>query len=65
MSGHTTEVTKLVAQLRKAGVPVTLTRGGHWKVTTPNGPVFMASTPSDHRAMRNDLARLRRRGVAV
>lgn len=65
MSGQTTEVCKLVAKLRRAGVTVERTRNGHWKVITPHGPVFMASTPSDHRAERNTKAMLRRRGLVI
>jgi hypothetical protein len=35
-----------------------------WMVTTPNGQgsVMLHKTPSDHRAVKNDLARLRRYG---
>lgn len=37
---------------------------GHWQVRNPDGRVVtvMASTPSDHRSMRNSLADLRRAG---
>lgn len=53
---------ELVKDLRQHGFVVTLTGGGHLKVTHPDKPgiVFMPSTPSDHRAVENTLAQLRR-----
>lgn len=37
------------------------TRGGHWVVSTPRGPVFVSATPSDWRALRKIRAELGRR----
>jgi hypothetical protein len=43
------------------GWQISLTRGGHLRLTKPGrGPVFTSSTPSDHRAYLNALAMLRR-----
>lgn len=60
-----TETGQLLRQLRRAGCEVEYTRNGHLKVHTPQGPVYMASTPSDPRSRKNDLAELRRHGVAI
>lgn len=40
-------------------------KGGHgYKIRTPdNTPIFTASTPSDHRAIRNIRAQLRQHGL--
>ncbi|OIQ93546.1 hypothetical protein GALL_245060 [mine drainage metagenome] len=37
------------------------TRGGHWVISTPRGPVFVSATPSDWRVVRKVRAELRRR----
>ena len=37
------------------------TRGGHWIIDTPGGPLFLSATPSDWRAIKNIRAELRRR----
>jgi hypothetical protein len=37
------------------------TKGGHWVISTPRGPVFVSATPSDWRALRKIRAELRRR----
>ena len=43
------------------GWQISLTRGGHLRLTKPGrGPVFTSSTPSDRRAYLNALATLRR-----
>ena len=36
------------------------TRGGHWLIETPAGPIIEASSPSDRRGVANARARLRR-----
>jgi len=43
------------------GMPVAKTRNGHWRVETPTGPVFMPSTPSDKRGVKNARSLLRRK----
>jgi hypothetical protein len=50
-------------RLERAGFRVTVTGGNHLKIMHPVmiGPVFMSSTPSDRRAIRNLRATLRRR----
>ena len=48
--------------LERQGFNVTKTRGGHWRFEHPNmeGVVFAPDTPSDHRAIKNLHAQLRR-----
>lgn len=36
------------------------TGGGHWAISSPAGPIFASSSPSDHRAIENLRASLRR-----
>jgi hypothetical protein len=50
-------------QLERLGFVVTKTQGGHWRLEHPqmDGPVFGADTPSDHRAMKNLFATVRRK----
>ena len=54
----------LKQQLRQAeahGWQVTRTRNGHWRLLHPGGGiVVMSSSPSDHRALRNMRAQMRR-----
>lgn len=59
------EITKLVKALEQQGWRVELRGSGHYMAFPPDKarhPVVFASTPSDHRALRNILARLRREG---
>ena len=50
-------------QLERLGFIMTKTRGGHWRLEHPDmkGLVFAPDTPSDHRAVKNLRAELRRR----
>jgi hypothetical protein len=50
-------------QLERLGFVVTKTRGGHWRFehAQMDEPVFGADTPSDHRAMKNLFATVRRK----
>ncbi len=51
----------LLAFAKQEGFEVARTRNGHLKFTKPGyPPVFTSSTPSDHRAIKNTLAQLRR-----
>jgi len=52
----------LIRRAAAAGWSVAPTRGGHLRFTHPEAsvPVFTASTPSDHRALANALATMRR-----
>ncbi len=50
---------QLLAEFPQAQVRPT--RGGHWVISTPRGPVFVSATPSDWRALRKIRAELRRR----
>jgi len=55
----------LLQDVMELGVCVSHTSGGHVRIETPQGPVFVASTPSDWRAARNMRSLLRRRGLAI
>lgn len=58
------EVKRLVKRLQAKGFQVTK-RSAHICVKTPQGPVFCSSTPSDHRAIKNIVTMLKRKGVAL
>jgi len=56
-------MTEYRRDLERSGFSTTLTRGGHIRISHPhmNGPVFAASTPSDHRAIHNLRALIHRK----
>lgn len=56
------EIKQLFKDLEKNGYTVTDTRGGHKAIRHPQKPgvVHSASTPSDHRGLKNLKAQLRR-----
>ena len=58
------DLDKLLQQLQRAGWRVVKTRGGHWKVYSPDGQaqVVTSGTPSDRRALANFRAQLKRAG---
>ncbi len=58
-----TNTKELLRALDRLKVPWTKTRAGHIKVSAPLGPVFFPSTPGDSRGIRDDVCRLRRKGV--
>ena len=53
----------LLRALDRLKVPWTKTRSGHLRIQAPKGLVFMPSTPSDSRGLKDDVCRLRRAGV--
>ncbi len=58
-------MTRFLRQLPAAerdGWTATPTRGGHLRLDHPAAavPVYCASTPSDHRSLKNTLAQMRR-----
>lgn len=55
---------KVLDQATKQGWRVEQTKGGHWRLYAPDGEhiVHAASTPSDHRALANTIAQMRRYG---
>ena len=55
MTRHIRELTRLFP-----GVAFTRTRGGHIVATVGTARVFLAATPSDHRAIHNIAAMIRR-----
>lgn len=62
MSAHTI-MTKLLRDLERDGFTATRTAGGHLRFSHPaiSGCVFGPSTPSDHRAVKNLRATLKRK----
>lgn len=57
------DVKKLARMLSRQGFEVRATRRGHLLVTLAGRTVaVLAGTPSDHRSLRNGMARLRRAG---
>lgn len=57
---------RLIKDAEKAGWTVEQSRGGHLKWKAPTGKViFSASTPSDHRAIKNHVSLMRREGYAA
>lgn len=68
MTSAKQEIQKIISQLRAQGWIVTLgKRSGHWKCVAPGGTgiVFMPSTPSDTRSLKNTKGRLRRLGAQL
>lgn len=60
------EVARLLSLARAQGATVRQTRNGHWQVLVPGGGIVVTgSTPSDHRAVKNFAAQLRRAGLTV
>jgi predicted RNA binding protein YcfA (HicA-like mRNA interferase family) len=55
---------KLAKQAKAQGWEIRRTRGDHLVWVAPNGrKVYSSATPSDHRAVKNQRARLRRAGL--
>ena len=68
MSGSKKELKRLIGIAREQGWTVEPTRKGHWWFRPPNpaaGQVLVAGTPSDHRAWKNVVAELRRKGLDI
>ena len=59
------EVGMLLAKAEKLGCEVVYRKCGHYKIMTPEGPVFCSSTPSDRRALHKIVSDLRRHGVDI
>lgn len=58
------DLRKPLRAARKAGWGVEFTKGGHIRVTPPDGPyIIMSATPSDGHATKNAKADLRRAGL--
>lgn len=60
--GKSSEVQKLLRELRRQGFETTMTKGGHYRVTKGEHMVHMPATPSDFRSMKNTLSHLRKAG---
>lgn len=66
--GKSKEVRQLLDAIEAAGgtVEPCRNRDGHWKVFLDGEYIGgLAATPSDHRSTKNDIARLRRRGLNI
>lgn len=61
------QLRKLVAEAEAAGWTVERTRNNHIRFLSPDGKhlIVCGSTESDHRAIRNTKARLRRAGLVL
>lgn len=57
------QLSDMLKKAEKQGCTVEFTNGGHIKITTPNGPVFTASTGGDTRGWKNARALLRKKGL--
>jgi hypothetical protein len=53
----------VLRRAQDAGMRVSITRGNHIRVDTPNGPVFSGLTSGTRQAARMLTAALRRKGV--
>lgn len=56
---------EVIEALRRQGMEPELTNGDHYRVKTPGGIVVFSQTPSDHRAILNNISVLRRNGVKI
>jgi predicted RNA binding protein YcfA (HicA-like mRNA interferase family) len=56
------QMTEVCRRLQREGFSVSRTRKGHLRFSSPDliSPVFAPSTPSDHRAVTNLIATLKR-----
>ena len=65
--GQRSEMGKLIRAIRRAGCSVEQPRrGGHWKITTPDGQLIIAAfSPRSQRAIINTKQRLRAAGIKI
>lgn len=58
------DLRKVLKALEDQGFLLTRSSRGHWLIDTPDGRrvAVLAGTPSDHRSLKNAIARLRRAG---
>jgi hypothetical protein len=61
------ELSMIIRQLEAQGWSVSHTASGHWKAMPPGGKgvIFLSSTPSDPRSLKNMKAQLRRGGAKL
>ena len=62
------DIQDIISKLEEQGWTVTQSRGNsHWKCVAPGGVglVFMPSSPSDSRSLRNTVSHLRRLGAQL
>ena len=66
MSGHRSDMMKLLRRAEKEGCLVDRLTNGHWKITTPSGVVIRTSfSPGNAGAYRVTLRNLRKAGVEL
>ena len=66
MSGHRSDMMKLLKKAKKQGCEVERLRNGHWRVTTPNGTIFTAPfSPHNPGGYRDTIRALRQAGVEL
>ena len=64
MSGHRSDMMKLIKQAESNGCEVERTGSGHWKIVCPNGTRLTASfSPKSPGAYRDTIKALRKEGV--
>ena len=65
MQGPQKDFTKLIRQLRKNGYTVEQRKGGHYSVRAKceGNFIMLPASTSDHRAIKNAQALLRRNGI--
>lgn len=63
---HRADMAKLMRKLKQLDCEVDRTRGGHWKITTPNGAVVIAAfSPRAPGSVNATIQRLRKEGVPL
>lgn len=58
------QLKQILKEAKKQGWQVSYTKNGHMCLKSPTGgqPIYTASTPSDHRGLKNLVAHMRRQG---
>lgn len=66
MSGHRSDMMKLIKKAKSQGCSVERSGNGHWRITTPKGGIVMASfSPRTPGAYRDTIRDLRKAGVQL
>lgn len=62
------DLNKVIEAAKRQGWRVDRTKKQHWRFLSPDRnqpPIIFSGTPSDHRAIKNLVARLRRAGLDI
>jgi predicted RNA binding protein YcfA (HicA-like mRNA interferase family) len=64
MASAKKDLKKILREAERQGWQVRQTKNGHWQAFSPDGAgiVTTGGTPSDHKALKNFVAQLRRYG---